>query len=390
MKFIIKILSIVTLCLSGIGLLAACGGGGGGDCAGATFYVAPEASGGTGSEALPFGSVHEAQAAAPVGKNICQIVTVYLQPGVYVENITLERGLQLIGNGDGVFIQGKIQNLSGHHLYIQKLTIRNAPSYGVLQRGGILEMTSVTVTGTLVDGNNTKTEPIDIASGTGVLVSGGANASLALVTLTNNQGQALAATDAGTQLKVSVASITGNRINELARTQFFTNDSHVGAVETRHGARLSMQLFTLEDNFGVGLAISHGAQAFIKSGVIRRTQEVNFTGESYAANARVGSMAELEIENVRLENSMLGVHASQGYMTMIGGQISDNEIGAGFAIADLKIIAPDYDPMQCLDNVSFINNGRVIDFENYSPVPGSGLSEPSPIPAAYCKRVAPL
>lgn len=155
------------------------------------------------------------------------------------------------------------------------------------------------------------------------------------------------------------------------------------------GARLSIQTLTLEDNIGFGVMVSHGGRAFLKGGAIRRTQDVNFGHGNISANAAVAHQSELEMQDVTLDHSFVGVIASQGFLTMIGGQVTNNEIGASFGYADLRAIAPGYDPTQCIDNVSFVGNGRPADFQDLLPLPpGPGVTPT--IPAPFCRRVPPL
>ena len=352
-------------------------------CPDATFYALAGAASGNGSETQPFGTIAAALAAAPSVADSCEVITVYLQGGTFNENVTLPRSLQLIGK-EGAVIRGRIENLGGHDLYLDRLAIQAAPSYGVLQAGGMLEMRSVTVSGTVANAN-------DLASGTGILIKGGAVADLSLVNSNDNQGQGLAATDAGTTVKVSVATISRNQANSLAQSQFTTLETHVGAVEARHGAYLSMQTITLEDNLGFGARVSRGARAFLKGGAIRGTRDISFGRGNISANASVSHLSELEMQDITLERSFVGVIAFQGFFTMLGGQITRNEIGAAFAYRDLRAVAPGYDPSLCIDRVIFRDNGRVADYQDLLPIPLPPDLDgtPAPIPAAFCRRVSP-
>jgi len=327
-----------------------------------TYFVSAGSDpGGTGSEGEPFGTIGEAiQAAGAIG---ALRVRVELAPGEYEEDVTLDRGTEIAGAGGVPRILGTVDG-AGLDLALESVEIRSAPGTAVRQEGGTLEMTGCRIVGTV-------REPGDPASGRGLRLSGGAEASVTGCVFRSNEGQAILLTGEGTRATCSDISANYNLVHPSAAGAAMSDEgiAGTGCIEAAGGAKLQMEEFSLSGNEFFGVLVHSGATAHLRNGRIDGTKLIERYG---GANLGVFEGCSIELRHfVTAGAGLLGIRMIGSHLRAIDIEFVSNPIAFSYH----QPPGDGYDPMACLTaypgNLRMEDNGLNFDL-------GSAVTVPDP------------
>jgi hypothetical protein len=247
-------------------------------CTRTLFHVSQDGSPSkpNGSLANPYQSIRQALRRAEAGM-MCG-VDLIVDQGVYIGDLTITRDTHIAGRypDDPVratLIRGTIENHGPFDLVIDDVTISfpsgdgivsdhpcatttlndvqilGARGYGIHHLGGGLRATRTAVSGTRVF------RPL--STGTGILMTCGAQGELAGVRMTANQSAGLVLTGHGTRVGVLDLTVTGTGIHPgfISRV-----GSTWGAVHVQDEAQLTGFGYSITDNVVYGLRVESGAE----------------------------------------------------------------------------------------------------------------------------------
>jgi hypothetical protein len=313
-------------------------------------------------------------------------VEIRIAPGVYPGDLTLSRGIRLLGESeDAVTIMGSILDYGGFDLDVEDLTIRDsgrhggividrpcaivqvirvrieaAEKFGLYQRGGTL---------TVVDAEIRETSATDdtVYGGTGVFLDVGVQAAFHSTRIQDNESAGLVLQGSETRFYGAWVTVTGSRINPYFLDQVLA-DAYIGyaAVEVRGGALLLMEFCTIDENEGVGLALHGGARAHFRYGSISSTHFPKGVNNKGGINVIALDSTE-QIHNFTISHADLaGLVIQNAYITLDDGEVGYNQVGLAIRPYD----DPNYNPLRCIRNehIAWMENGLSLD-GSYMPVP---------------------
>lgn len=249
-----------------------------------------------GTRDRPFPTLNAALAHAAAG-NACG-VSLRLAPGFYEEDLTITRHTKILGEtgGDGFlgfsspFLAGSVENSGPYFLRLRNLTlsqqdgekgvgvsvahpcastrldnvtILRSRGLGLFQKGGSFAFVDVEVNGTqAIEGNP--------SSGTGILLTCGANGHMADVTLRGNESAGLIASGLHTNVEALDLVVLGTRTHPDYLAQQPTGVPW-GAVHIRDGAYVAGRGFRIAHNWVIGIHANAGGRAFFEQGTVERT-----------------------------------------------------------------------------------------------------------------------
>jgi hypothetical protein len=305
---------------------------------------------------------------------MCAVV-INLGPATYVGEFLITRPTTLHGQ-TGVILAGPLRNPSGYELTIENLAISNAPDAGVMQNGGRLTLSHVSV-------NGTRRVSDAVRSGTAISLHGGANATLAEVAIDGNDGVGLYLDGKGTTVHAVDLHVRKNRIHPAAKEAFARASAfnRVGAVEVASDAELYVDRFDIADNEVMGVLARNRGAAHLRQGTITGTTSYTVAGLDVSfGGTNVMSRNEARIELSRFTSSRAGacgLRLARAYIkTGVKGEVHDNAIGLC-----IHEPLPGFDAMACVTTpvVRFHHNGTNVDGQTLSvPDPACGLPNPPP------------
>jgi hypothetical protein len=375
-------------------------------CVKTPLWVHPKApKGGNGTRAFPVATIAEAIALARKW-GACGL-EIHLAPGLYVENVDVTLHLDILGDGEGVVLQGSVVNRGGWDLRVDRITIRSSPwpggvvvesqcearteisrttiegatGSGVTQRGGTLRLGLSAIRGTVA-------VPGEPESGTGLRVTGGAKAVLGLVGIEENGGGGLLASGEETGVYAAGILVARNRVTPYVEPLSKDEIPQAPGIDIRNGALLLMQFSVLRDNDLYGLTLRDGARAHVRFTTVDRTRSLS-ERHPYAelADSNVAVInSGIELFSYTLSRSVVGLLMADSLGAGSQGVISHNNIGlaiswSGTPVDEISSL------VRCLtDKTIFPHNDRNIDSLSLPLPPPDIPGEDSP-PPPPCARV---
>jgi hypothetical protein len=310
-----------------------------------TYYVLASAGeSGNGTDENPFGTIGQALAAADAHQ--AHKVRIILGGGTYQECFTLSRATEIIGMEDQPVIRGSITN-TNRMLMLKQIDLSHAPGKTLHQVGGELQMEHCNILHTsLIDG--------DPESGRGVVLTGGAHATLRNVSFFANDGQALLMSGEGTKVTASDINASGNRVNPLARDNALETkiSTGTGTIEVSYGALLLLEDFTVDNNDFNGILVHEMGLAHLRNGEISNT--LNPSGNNLA----IFRGGKVEVHHFITRNAgSCGIRMIGSYLKVVDIEFRGNPIAMVYHVPPESR----YDFMACLyalpNNVLMENNG---------------------------------
>jgi hypothetical protein len=358
-----------------------------------------------GSQARPYRTLAAALQHAE-DRDVCG-VEIRLADGVYWENIVLTRHTTLDGESRaGVLLVGSIVNNAGVDLTVRDLRVAavdgpggiftDAPCavttvanvvvdrsarFGIYQRGGVLTVLSSVV-------RRTEAHDDSRFDGTALYLTGGVQAALGVVEISDNASGAIVASGGQTQVYATSVSVTGTGVNPFFRGEAGWLNDVPAAVEVTDDALLLMEFGTISRNELAGLRVRDGGRAHFRYGLIERTEDVPDHENLATGNAvAITDGSILELSHFTLTRGALAALLISGaFATASDGVVSWHPIGAA-----IQGMPPPSDPtygiesaVECLeDDVDYARNDRPLD-TSVLPLPCIGPDCPAP----RCRRVA--
>jgi hypothetical protein len=345
-----------------------------------TYYVRAFAGIGLvpdGSAARPYRTIVDALDAAQA--NALPGVELLVAGGLYSGDLLITRNTRIIGDARGnPVIEGSIISDGAYRLVLQDVRIipdagvgisvdnpcaetrvdgvrvENATGYGILQRGGSIEIAD-----TLVDA--TQSEDVNLTRGTGIYLTCGVDAQVDDVILTNNESAALVVIGEDTTAEGADLRVVGTGVHPLLAADLCVAPAVLGAVQVRLGARAEFDVFYISDNDVIGLLVAGAdaggqpSEATFRDGTVTQTNEL--TGDcAGGTNVMVIDAGTLLLSNFNCTQADLcGLFlARDGEADLFDGTVSDNLIGA-------CIQSVDFDLSRLQNEVRYIDNGRNLD-----------------------------
>ena len=339
-----------------------------------------------GSAARPYRTIVDALAAAQA--NALSGVELRVAGGHYVGDLVITRNTHIIGEARGrPFIEGSITSDGAYRLVVQdvrvspgdgvgisvddpcastrvdNVSIEDASAYGILQRGGAIEIAD-----TLVDG--TRSEPDNLTRGTAIYLTCGVGARLDDVTLTANASAGLVVVGQGSTADGAELSVFDTGVHPLLAADLCAAPAIFGAVQVRLGARADFDLFSIRDSDAVALMVSgvdadgEPSRATFRDGTVARTGEL--AGEcSGGLNLMVIDEGALTLEDFDCTQADLAglLLARGGEADLADGSVSSNLIG-------VSVQTVGFDLGRLQSRVRYVDNLRNLDAA-VLPVPGA-------------------
>jgi hypothetical protein len=351
-------------------------------CVYTTYHVRPPRGGlaisPDGSEARPFPTIARAlERAAEI--DLCG-VAIELARGDYLEDVALSRDTRIRGESLlNTTINGSVESGGAYELVLERLrvtggisvdhpcatptlsgvSIRGARGFGVLQRGGALEVHNSVVLRTLA-------QPERLTRGTGIFLACGIQAVLDGVEISESDASGLQVVGNGTSLVATRLTVTKTAAHPTVVGLVSRPDcvlpKGAGAVQVRDGARMTVSIFTMDDNALISLLVGWDATATLQHVTIAHTRQLEGRcGAGHGAMAVHGGAIELRNFAV-LHSDLAGVHVAEGSeMDLHQGLIAHNDVGASVVDADFNIA-------RLRDRVEYLDNERTLSATAY-PVP---------------------
>jgi hypothetical protein len=336
------------------------------------FWVAAGSAAGDGTPGRPFASLGMALARMRAAN--LPVATIHAGPGLYVEDLEIDRPLWIQGAGRretriaGAIRCGKVKRTIIQHLSIQ------AGENGIRLRGGILELLDVAVTGARHMAGRAD-------SGVAVSVTAGGRLLLRQVTLAGNGGTALYISGPGTEAWADGLEVSDNAINDELKRKFILSTSYLpfcAAVEIGDRSRFYAENLRLRNNELNGLRVDSGAEAHVRHCILAATR--TYDGKWGGFNASVAGGAVLEMHDFVSEQGAVGMLFYGAFGYLVKGDVRGNSIGiatrkppAGFMLTCL--LSP---------TVRVHDNDTAVDSDDL-PVPEVN---PSNRGSASCRRAA--
>jgi hypothetical protein len=317
-----------------------------------------------GSAERPYRSIVDALAAAAA--SALPRVELRVAGGLYAGDLLITRSTRIIGEARGSpFVAGSISSDGPFRLELRDVRIappagiaisvddacastrvdgvriEGARGYGILQRGGSIE-----VADTLVE--ETESEVANLTRGTAIYLACGAGGRLDNVTLVSNASAGLVVVGEDTNALGANLRVSGTGVHPSLAADPCASPAVMGAVQVRLGARAGFNLFSIRDNDVIGLLVAgedasgRPSAATFRDGTIARTRALP-GGCGAAHNVMVSDAAELELSDfVSTEADVAGILlARDGEADLESGVVSSNSIGAsvqsaGFDLARLQ------------------------------------------------------
>jgi hypothetical protein len=323
-------------------------------------------------------------------------VEIRVADGIYAERVVLSRHTIIDGESRaGVLIAGSIVNNAGADLAVRDLTIANlegpgaivtdapcaatdirrvtvdrASGFGIYQRGGALTLLASIV-------RNTSGEAGSRLAGTALYLTGGVQASLGLVELSDHATSALVASGPETRVYGTSIAVSHTGVNP-----FFTEAASAlgevpAAVEARDGALLLMEFSSITRSELVGLRVRDGSRAHFRYGQVARTRNPDVTTANAVAMSD-GSVLELTGFTLT-RGAVIGLRVDSAFATASAGEVSWHSIG----VLIHGMPAPG-DPQYTLESAVSCLNTDVTYAHNDVPL-DSGLM-PRPCDGPECLR----
>lgn len=361
--------------------------------------------GGDGTRVSPVATIAEAIALAR-HSGACG-ADIHLVPGLYTENVDVPLHLAILGDGEGVFLEGSIFNGGGWDLRVERITIRSSPWPGGIvvdsQCASVTEISRTTVEGATGSGiaqrggklrlglsliRGTTAVPGEAESGTGLRLTGGAKAVLGLVGLEENGGGALLASGEETGVYAAGLLVARNQVTPYAEPLPEGETPQAPGVDIRDGALLLMQFSVLRDNDLFGLVLREGARAHVQFTTIERTRSLpnEHPYERHVDSNVTVIGSRIELSSFTLSHSLVGLMLRDSLGAGSRGEISHNTIGLGIfwsgpPLDDISNL------VRCLtDRTAFAHNERNVD-STFLPVPPADDPIGDPPPPPSCARV---
>jgi hypothetical protein len=326
-----------------------------------------------GSEARPYRTVVDALAAAQA--NALPRVELRVAGGLYVGDLVITRSTRIIGDARGSpFIQGSITSDGAFRLEMRDLRVgppagigisvddacastrldgvgvEGARGYGILQRGGSIEIAD-----TLVE--ETQSEAVNLTRGAGIYLTCGVGARLDDVTLVSNASAGLVVVGEDTRAIGANLRVSDTGVHPSLAADLCAAPALMGAVQVRLGASAGFNLFSIRDNDVIGLLVAGAdgagmaSDATVRDGTIARTR------------ARAGDCAgginvdgELELADFVCEEADLAglLLARDGEADLESGTVSSNVIG-------VSVQTVSFDLSRLQNRVQYVDNLRNLD-----------------------------
>ena len=285
------------------------------------------------------------------------IAEVYVQHGIFKGTVIIDRPTRIIGpdcNGRGAMIDGAILNDKGHYLVVRNIQISGGANFGILQKGGILDVNNVLFNPTVRSINRSIGMPI-------LHISNGAQAIIEALKWVGNYSSAVCVMGEGTKVVVSGLNISGFKfaLGFIETCPF----PATGVIEVGDRATLLAENCILTNNEYVSVYVHDGGQMHFRGGTIDGTKSVETSHGSIGGhNFLFMSGAKAELRNFISSNAVIGIALQDAYLTAENGTVSGNLVG-------IHLEPPaDYNPSNCIyDNVQFMNNESKV--SGYIPIP---------------------
>jgi hypothetical protein len=341
-------------------------GGGGG------IGLAPD-----GSEARPYRTIVAALAAAEA--NALPRVELRVAGALYTGDLVITRSTRIIGDPRGpAFIEGSISSDGAYRLELRDVRVgppagigisvddacastrvdgvrvEGARGYGILQRGGSIEIADTIV-------QDTESEAVNLTRGTGIYLACGVGARLDDVQLVSNASAGLVVAGEDTTALGANLHVADTGVHPSLAADLCAAPALMGAVQVRLGASAGFNLFTIRDNDVIGLLVAgedaagRASDATFRDGTIDRTGAL--AGDCAGGNnIMVIDSGELELGDFTCaEADLAGILlARDGEADLESGTVSSNLIGAAVQTVgfDLSRLQP---------RVRYVDNGRNLD-----------------------------
>lgn len=358
-------------------------------CALTTYHVDATPSRGVvpdGSAGAPFPSIADALARA-AADGACGAI-LRLAPGEYPGDVTLDRHLRLLGSDEGrTVLRGTVTNAGAFELVVDDVTIdtdgrgvsvsnpcarttitdvqiTRPVAYGIVHRGGTVEVRDTIVLGTI-------SEPDNQRRGTAVLLSCGAQAVLEDVRLDDNDAGGLHVMSDGTRVVAEDLDVARTGVHPEMAADPCADGVLYGAVQVVDGAVLDVEGFTIASSTGAGLRVAGaGTRATLRVGTVTTTRAIDAPDCSGGDNVVATDGGSIRMESFASRHAdRCGVYLARGgEIDLEDGEVARNVIGACVRNDD---VPPEFDLARLQKDVEYDGNDRALDADAL-PVPEAG------------------
>ncbi len=333
-----------------------------------------------GSPPVDFNNIGAALDAAEA-LGVCGVELI-IEPGTYDGNQVVTRDTRFTGEDrERVVVTGSIVNLDDVALRLNRLTLRSVGTfgavhvdspcalttltgidisrsrfYGVRQNGGGLQVVDATI-------SETQTDAGSLRAGTGIYLTGGAQAVVENSTLEQNGAAALVAAGIGTKVHVSLSVIDG----DLTTPHFDPTDplgDGFAAVEVLDEALLLMEFTAVNRNELLGLYVHGDSQGHARDSSFAQTEGRLGAGGGHNFFARQTSFELTRITTAGAAGTGLFVGAASvggivegTFVTGTDCEVINNRTGV-FVDSTPPDADPKYHPELCIAVETFDGNIR--------------------------------
>jgi hypothetical protein len=258
----------------------------------------------------------------------------------------------------------------GSSVSLVDVQVREARRYGIYQRGGDIELRSVTVLETRREGGQ-------MQYGTGVLLEDGVQASLSSVTLSENESSGIILRGRESHLEGTDVTLRMNKVH----TDFYSESARnpdllTGAFLVADQAVANLTTLRIHENEFVGLGVYGNATVNVDNAIVNYSRSITAAGSDGASRpyggigVRAKGGGHLTMRNFLVSHCALsGVAAHPlGEIDLHVGDVSYNLVGVHFLGS--------FDIARLTDGVRFFENGMNFDSESLPvPSPPEGLPD---------------
>jgi hypothetical protein len=268
----------------------------------------------------------------------------------------------------------------GSSIYLVDVEISEAHRYGIYQRGGELNLRSVTI-------HDTRREAGQMEYGSGIVLQDGIRAFLATVTLYENESSGIILRGRDSYLAGLDVTLRRNKLH----TDFYSEAAHnielpIGTFLVNDQAAANLIRLHMHENEFCGLGVYNNAEVSVDNAIINYNRYIHLAEEDLTEEDRgfgrtndwggIGIRAKngghITMRNFLIsDNDLLGIGLHNlGKIDLHIGDVCRNVIGVNIA----GVHGETYIIERLMDDVRYFDNERNLDSE-YLPVPGSGIPD---------------
>jgi hypothetical protein len=270
---------------------------------------------------------------------------------------------------------GSAMHLTSVDAALTGVFIERSGSYGIRQIGGSLIASGIFV-------HNTMTKEEYSEAGTGIFASDGARIDISRSFFKGNRSSAIIIRGNGTEAALRNTTVYNTKINPWLLNYIVLDSSDglievpsvrlpstaFGAIEARDEAQLVIDHCRITDNEYLGLVVTDNARARVTDTTVSRTNIPSGGISSFAVNIKAKNGGYIYLENV------ICSHAGLGGLFLYGGTMDYHVGEVSYCPVGANIVTPGFDVSRLADRVAYANNGVNLQSESL-PIPDASVPD---------------